>query len=166
MAQVDRLGRVLVTVVVVVVLVCPAGRAQLVWCLLPCIPAEEEPAICRACSMIESNWFGKKVLWFFFLLLLLLLVRKQQRSRRVVFRLRIQWAKLASIQRLVVEVGNGIPIPIPIPRFESDRPPLVCVSFSCLVFARHCSYCHPATDWRQTTQFEGDRFSSSFQFSG
>ena len=128
MAQVDRLGRVLVTVVVVVVvvLVCPAGRAQLVWCLLPCIPAEEEPAICRACSMIESNWFGKKVLWFFFLLLLLLLVRKQQR-RRVVFRLRIQWAKLASIQRLVVEVGNGIPIPIPIPRFESDRPPLSCV---------------------------------------
>ena len=136
MAQVDRLGRVLVTVVVVVVvvvvvLVCPAGRAQLVWCLLPCIPAEEEPAICRACSMIESNWFGKKVLWFFFLLLLLLLVRKQQRSRRVVFRLRIQWAKLASIQRLVVEVGNGIPIPIPIPRFESDRPTAsrVCVVF-------------------------------------
>ena len=41
---------------------------------------------------------------------------------------------------------------------------LSCVSFSCLVFARHCSYCHPATDWRQTTQFEGDRFSSSFQF--
>ena len=131
MAQVDRLGRVLVTVVVVVVvvLVCPAGRAQLGWCLLPCIPAEEEPAICRACSMIESNWFVKKVLWFF--LLLLLLVRKQQRSRRVVFRLRIQWAKLASIQRLVVEVGNGIPIPIPIPRFESDRPTasLVCVVF-------------------------------------
>eukprot|EP00215_Chloropicon_roscoffensis_P004104 CAMPEP_0198473826 /NCGR_PEP_ID=MMETSP1456-20131121/36822_1 /TAXON_ID=1461544 ORGANISM="Unidentified sp., Strain RCC1871" /NCGR_SAMPLE_ID=MMETSP1456 /ASSEMBLY_ACC=CAM_ASM_001119 /LENGTH=47 /DNA_ID= /DNA_START= /DNA_END= /DNA_ORIENTATION= len=47
MAQVDRLGRVLVTVVVVVV-VCPkAGRAQLEWCLLPCIPTEEEPATCR-----------------------------------------------------------------------------------------------------------------------
>ena len=114
--------------VVVVVVVCPkAGRAQLVWCLLPCrIPAEEEPATCRACSMIESNWFVKKVLWF----LLLLLVMKQQQRRRVVFRrLRIQWAKLASIQRLVVEVGNGNPIPIPIPSWSSpiDRLSCVCV---------------------------------------